>query len=396
MNPAARTHFFLLIAFLQFLRAFGFSNADIETSDRLTSLTKSKGSKTVTFLLGDFTYAAMLVNNIAQLRRLGIDDVGIGCTDTELQAFLAARGMHCALFKGEHLHDHLLTLGVFPNMRQHIDNMDWVRMLQYKMYGVALILRAGLDVLYVDADALLLGDPYPAIRSAGIARAGGGGTGATFAPADMLFSSGAFPKHSIATWGMAACAGFFFARSGVSTRHFFNEILVDTVVFRDDQRALNRQLRAAGLAFDGDGGRVNETVFAAGAPAAVAEVFVRKELVRVGFLDPARFVRHCDRYPQGNGAAAALLWHCTSQQSHASLTKAQRFASQGLWFLREDWDDDGYVKEAAATAAAAAAAAGAAAENGNGDAAAAAAATGELWGAWLDAVTLAPVAAGTL
>ncbi|CAM9412990.1 unnamed protein product [Phaeothamnion confervicola] len=187
-----------------------------------------------------------------------------------------------------------------------------------------MIVSAGYNALFLDADAVLVRPPAAVM----VAAAAGA--------ADLVASTGSFPPKLTAAWGAAVCTGFFFVRAAApASLDLLDRALRETVHVFDDQIGMNVALLEVGVRWE----RGNIS-FPNGAPLCRGVASLPAGDLRVAMLNPGHYVRHCDKYPRED----ATLLHCRSHKDAASKHDAMR--AQGIWLLREGWEGDEYCEAA--------------------------------------------------
>ena len=160
----------------------------------------------------DGTYSVLIGNWMAHLRRLGIDNVAICALDDT--AFAVAEQEGAAAYR-------VASQKTLADL--------WRLRAEFFM----ALLRAGVDFVHSDVDAIWLRDPLPRLRGLN---------------ADLVFSQGkTWPPDVHKVWGFVLCCGLFSARATPAVAGLFERVCVRIASERDDQLSVNRELRDGGI-----------------------------------------------------------------------------------------------------------------------------------------------------
>lgn len=265
----------------------------------------------------DITYAPVLMNWMASLRKLRVNNFGVVCLDRDIAEVMTSFGQSCYLRADQNVPSTQVA-----GMRVGPLKAVWSVRLQI----LAELLDAGMDVVMSDSDAVWLSSPL-----------------ADLVQADISATRGQFPDDFMAQYGATLCMGLSYFRGTPAVAKFVREEVLsrfDT----DDQLALNRALQEGGLVFGQKLWYQNSTSVAWG------RLPVANGSLRVGLLDHAHYPRDC---PDASVLRNATVPHCHSPDKQ-NRAKVERLVTLGLWYLGEDWRrlrPEGVLAEARAAGA---------------------------------------------
>lgn len=261
----------------------------------------------------------IVINWVINMERLRIKNYIIVALDEDAHNFFLARGFPIVM----------LSQTKKVNSKGDI----WIQ----RTFITYMILRAGLNVVVSDVDALLVKDPFEDDRFQEIQKE----------KMDIVTTASNFPNvrngelprecwENITPhiqWRHEACMGWIIFRSSDKMVSFFSRFFLSHVVkFRDDQIGLNCVLRKNGGVW-GEGKDWNEK------QDSKMEVMKAGRL-KILMLAATRFVRNCTEFAGdkskrfglwGFEAKDVMMYHCKGANKRGNAKNI------GLWCLREDW-----------------------------------------------------------
>lgn len=151
----------------------------------------------------------------------GVDPVLV-CTDPAACRLLKKSGFRCDdQYVSTEFSEHEKTVWSDSGF----DSDSATRAISLKFPSALKFLEQGKNVIFSDADAIWLSDPFPELPDY---------------PFDLAFQPGSFPKDCKDVWGFGICTGFFALRADDITRQLCAE-LIETFD-GDDQICMNRLL----------------------------------------------------------------------------------------------------------------------------------------------------------
>ncbi|WP_422040710.1 putative nucleotide-diphospho-sugar transferase [Roseibium sp.] len=178
--------------------------------------------KTVVFTVVNNQYVRLAAAWATGVREsTGLDPLLI-CTDPASYRQLTKAGFRCDdQFVSSAYSDRKKT--VWKN--SGFDSDSATHAISLKFPSALSYLEQGQNVIFSDADAIWLKNPFPELPSTAF---------------DLAFQPGSFPKGNKEAWGFAICTGFFALRANDATRRLCAE-LVDAFA-GDDQICMNQHL----------------------------------------------------------------------------------------------------------------------------------------------------------
>lgn len=254
--------------------------------------------RTPILVFANHAYLEVLLNWLAAVGRLGIDDYLIVALDERLHRFLHKRGIPVVLSP---LAGNLAAL--------------WVR----RIHVFRALCDAGVDFIHSDADAIWLRDPRADFFDG--------------VQADLVASQGTvWPPKVVRQLGFVVCCGLFQLRSTPAAAALLDDVLADARQSGDDQVSMNRAIAKRIPAWSWPEG----------------------ETYAMEFGGERYFAARCTTFGEGtDGFRAALLPHHLFQRlpmdgpeapyvkhlltPKESAGKMQDFADAGCLVLRPDW-----------------------------------------------------------
>lgn len=205
-----------------------------------------------------------------------------------------------------------------------------------RTFAAHMILRAGINVVISDADAVMMKSPF-------------GNAMSMFdnESIDIISTPSNFPNPSndeipedcprppigYMEWRHRPCMGWILFRSNNRVMKFFTKnLLPDVVKYRDDQIGFNCAIRKGGALWrDGDKWSTRKAMI----------TDIPKAGLRMVVLPGANYLRNCSSIEaeKRNGygiwkfnAEDVEMYHC---KGHAKKDSAE---NNGFWFLRDDWE----------------------------------------------------------
>jgi hypothetical protein len=270
-------------------RADRTTSVHFSTDEDIVNLARTSYDKFVIVTAADYAYRGILVNWMAGVHKLRIDNYVVLCLDDELALFMQQIGRPC-------IHRPAQGAG-------HI----WLTRFQ----TAAVLLNSGMNVLMSDTDAMWLKDPTDLLQG------------------DIAASRGNMPEDVASRFGATACMGFIYFRSVAPVRLLVDEVLDKGVSVAgkdfDDQIEFNEALVKHDLKFSKmlDLKHSDEIDYGS---ASVGENMT----LRIAMLDSRRF----RRFTQTNDDV--YIAHLGT--AHVAATKESQLKASGLWYLREKWD----------------------------------------------------------
>eukprot|EP00756_Hemistasia_phaeocysticola_P043465 Hpha_TRINITY_DN17041_c0_g1::TRINITY_DN17041_c0_g1_i1::g.166553::m.166553/K20784/XEG113; arabinosyltransferase len=250
----------------------------------------------------------MVLNWHAHVMRIGITEYLVAATDTELLTSLRDRGVQAALFTTE-----------MPSGQAKWGSQGFMAMGRTKGALVSAVLAAGVGVLFVDADCVILRNPIEYLRSRGDVDVliHSDTLAATRAPEEGLEE----PKRAL---GADLNTGFFWMKANDATRRAVGDwvgVMKDDefwTSWRNDQTGFNQVMRKGLVRDDG-----SDIVLAAGGT------------VRLGILPVHLFCSghtfFVQRLPERFNVQAYAV-HVTFVNCD-SPGKRHRLREEGLWLV---------------------------------------------------------------
>lgn len=193
-----------------------------EVASHLQGLAKKLATdNTIILTAASFGFIPSVVNFVAQLRRLYINNFIILATDKQSFDFFNTRNLYNVHFSDDAI-----------NQKYNPDNHD--ELIYYRMTSVWVkrtkvmkyLLFLGYDVIQTDSDAIWLNNPVPLFRK-------------IVANNDVLFSRGKLDGENPGT-GIGICMGFVYYRATQNTLRLLGELLkVMKENFWPDQGSIN-------------------------------------------------------------------------------------------------------------------------------------------------------------
>jgi hypothetical protein len=181
------------------------------------------GDPPVTVVFANAPYQAIVANWIVHARAAGASNILLMALDEQTVAFAEQMQLACAPLPS-------------ISSRQEL----WFQRIEV----FSALANAGVSFIHSDADAVWLRSPYEAVLTAGV---------------DLSFSQGTrWPNDIVDLWGFVLCCGFFAVRANAATARFFEAVQRRMADDADDQTAVNRALRDAGIVWEPDNGEPRE------------------------------------------------------------------------------------------------------------------------------------------
>ncbi|CAM9501366.1 unnamed protein product, partial [Ectocarpus fasciculatus] len=184
------------------------------------------------------------------------------------------------------------------------------------------LLKAGIDVLMSDADAVWLHDPADDFASD------------EYKHSNVVASRGAMPVPLFHTWGATICMGFALFRAGGSAIHKFMEVVGEFAEeLGNDQKAVNLALQELDVVWD----PTSDMNFSSSTRSGVGVVdgIASGESLKVSLLPHSKYTRSCMRTPISLDTVVA---HCISTDKGEGMATWMKEAH--LWNLLDDNDKD--------------------------------------------------------
>lgn len=264
----------------------------------------------------------IILNWCASMRRLGLDNYLIVALDDDAYVFLHGR------------HAPVVLLPPQKNQTSISKGDVWV----FRTYITYMILKAGIDVVVSDADAILVRSPFADRRSFFYDQS-----------LDIIASPSNFPNPQNRElpdecprppagrmeWRHQPCMGWIMLRSSENMIVFFERLFLPGILqYRDDQIAFNCAVRQAGAMWK-EGARP-------WTPNATMQTrLVANELSMI-MLSSTHFVRNCTENEAHKGQGYGLqffdedqvqMYHCKGYH------KRENAQVNGFWFLSRDFDE---------------------------------------------------------
>lgn len=306
---------------------------------------------TVIVTAAGYTYRTSLMNWLHALWAVDITNYAIVALDGRLQTFLAERGVPSYFGNGE-----LESAGAaFGLPATHRLGLVWV----YRYLLIRALLKAKLSVLQLDADAIVLRDPFPILDAV---------------PGDVVAQRGTFPFKLGKTWGAALVFGLILYRPTPAALSWFELSLAKFVEHKDDQVAMqyaadvcSRMVPHRFIPVLGEDSKIafpnpkedtiwpsRKDLYLENRPAPIGKLQSQRESyhrlvsefpidasghhLRLGLLSFAAFPRKCGRdndFPERK--PECVVAHCASPKSGSDKQRAMRRFQ--LNFLRDGWVD---------------------------------------------------------
>eukprot|EP01041_Mallomonas_annulata_P007264 gene7264-14809_t len=214
--------------------------------------------------------------------------------------------------------------GMPCSQTQHmrVDSLTHNKLWVYRVKITRQLLEQGYDVLMSDADAIWLQNPFPYMNN--------------FPLSDIISSRASFPDDVSNRLGATLCLGFIYIKSTNSTKVLwtdFANIMTKTRARPDDQKILNYIIRDNKIEYT-----IKPTY--KGSSHANIGTFKYKGLpMNITLLPHESFRRICDNTTKTDRDVIlnSTVSHCLSKKSSGGKYLTQR--RQGLWILREDWEN---------------------------------------------------------
>lgn len=248
----------------------------------------------------NYAYRGVLVNWMASLQKLRIDNYIVLCLDDQMVLFMARIGRPCIYRPARGL----------GHKWYAFESDIWLRRFQ----TVQVLLNSGMNVLMSDADAIWLKDPTDLLRG------------------DIAASRGMMPSDVASRFGVSVCMGFVYFRSVAPVRMLVEEILDKGVQIPgekfDDQTEFNNKLVEHDLKFSKKLGYIESEEIDYG------NVSIGEDMtIDIAMLDSRRFQRGMQKNDD------AYIAHYLYDPAHAAETKQAQLKASGLWYIRENWEN---------------------------------------------------------
>jgi hypothetical protein len=172
----------------------------------------------ITLVFANSAYEQVLDNWLRYAGRFVNSNLLIFALDVPLYDVISARGLPVILLPYDGTNEAL-----------------WLERLKVFQFFCSM----GIDFVHSDADAIWLREPLSYCFSI---------------DADLVISQGTiWPPDVAENWGFVLCCGFFAVRASDKMASFFTNVMKVATEVLDDQVALNRTLRAAGISWTSDG-----------------------------------------------------------------------------------------------------------------------------------------------
>lgn len=179
-------------------------------------------TNTIVFTVVNNPYVRLAAAWATAVRETSNLDPVLICTDPAAYRSLSKSGYRCDdQYVSTEFSEHKKTVW----RDSGFDSDSATRAISLKFPSALKYLEQGKNVIFSDADAIWLSDPFPEFPSTAF---------------DLAFQPGSFPKGNKEVWGFAICTGFFVLRANDATRKLCTE-LVDAFA-GDDQICMNRHL----------------------------------------------------------------------------------------------------------------------------------------------------------
>lgn len=242
-------------------------------------------------------YRASLVNWMARMRKLGVDNYEVVCMDNETAAFMESIGRPCS--------------------RAAQVGMGKKKVWEFRLHVLMDLLHEGTDVVLCDVDAIWLNNPFGFLEKG-----------------DIVASQAYMPFDVSKRLGATACLGWTFFRAAPAVARFVSEDVMDYFrIDQDDQIAVNHALLKNGLRFSPSVFNLSSSEIAEGRAGPLA----------VRFLDTERFKRSCGKRRSDLDRQRLYVAHCAPHLpqgwTHEAVDRDEHLKHLGLWFLRIGWED---------------------------------------------------------
>jgi len=262
---------------------------NVSTEEEIVNLGRAHYDNFVIVTAANYAYRDILVNWMASVQKLRIDNYVVLCLDDQLALFMDRIGRPC-------IHGPSQGPG-------HI----WLTRFQ----TARILLDGGMNVLMSDTDAIWLKDPTDLLQG------------------DIVASRGNMPEDVASRYGATACMGFIYFHSVVPVRMLVDEIVDKGISVAgknfDDQIELNKALVEHDMKFP------EKLDFKHSEKVDYGSASVSGNMtIRIAMLDSRRF----RRFTQPNDDV--YIEHLGS--AHVAATKEGQLKASGLWYLRENWE----------------------------------------------------------
>lgn len=272
----------------------------------------------VVILSASVGYVSNVVNTMCSMKRVGITRALLVALDRDIHAWAKQ-------------FDFLVPV-MLPGLENHRNSTELIKfgsagfadVSMGKFMSVERVLATGATAVFSDGDIFYCRNPIPEMLAA---------LKSAWPPRDILFQTSYESK-----WrgGDYINTGLFIARPTVAVRSFFLRTLADWNAARiNNQRAVNNRLCS-----EEKGGRVVSWQWWQGTPE-----YCKRDGMRAGFLDPARFPNGPTRTPNAlsKRSRAYVRGRCERGEVTAlhgnyivGKLKELRFRSMGLWYASDD------------------------------------------------------------
>ncbi|CAM9107488.1 unnamed protein product, partial [Ectocarpus sp. 13 AM-2016] len=267
----------------------------------------SQSQPAVVFQVVSEAYVSVQKNFISNMElhsTFSRENMYLICLDEESVDIFGALGIRCVRFG---------CMGC-PVSRHHV----WALRIEVSV----CLLKAGIDVLMSDADAVWLHDPMDDFDSD------------DYRDSSIVASRGAMPVPLFRTWGATICMGFVLFRAGSNAIFKFMEVVGEfTEELENDQQAVNLALQELDVVWD----PTSDMSFSGSTRSGVGVVhsITSGESLTVSLLPHNKYTRSCRRTPI---SVETVVAHCISTEKGEGMATWMKEAH--LWNVPDDNDSN--------------------------------------------------------